>query len=52
LAAPAAGSAAVGLPLAGSEGAEGLSEPRKLKVVVAGGHPDGPEATTGGTIAR
>jgi LmbE family N-acetylglucosaminyl deacetylase len=56
LAAVAAGSAVVGLPLVTAE-AERAQEPpkpagEKLKVVVVGGHPDDPEATTGGTIAR
>ena len=45
------GAAAVGLPLAGSRGEQPAS-PRKLKVVVVGGHPDDPESGCGGTIAR
>src|SRR5215471_13445997 len=40
------GGAASLLPLAGSQ------EPRKLKVIAAGGHPDDPESGAGGTIAR
>ena len=43
--------AAVGLPLTGSEGEQPVA-PRKLKVVVVGGHPDDPESGCGGTIAR
>ena len=50
-----AGSAAVGLPLIGVAEAwqvGGASSRRKLKVVVAGAHPDDPETGCGGTIAR
>jgi LmbE family N-acetylglucosaminyl deacetylase len=45
----AAGTAVVGLPLVGI-GAE--DKPRKLKVIVAGAHPDDPESAAGGTAAR
>jgi hypothetical protein len=40
----AAGTAVVGLPLVGI-GAE--DKPRKLKVIVAGAHPDDPESAAG-----
>ncbi len=51
-----AGALAIGLPLAEAAGA-GQSEgsqavKRKLKIVVAGAHPDDPETGCGGTIAR
>jgi LmbE family N-acetylglucosaminyl deacetylase len=46
----AGGAATLGLPLAGA--AEKGAPPRKLKVIVAGGHPDDPESCAGGTIAR
>ena len=42
--------AALGLPLL-SEGAGEASSPR-LKIVVAGAHPDDPESSAGGTMAR
>ncbi len=42
--------AALGLPLL-SDGA-GQASSRKLKVVVAGAHPDDPESSAGGTMAR
>src|SRR6516162_7253252 len=45
----AAGTAVVGLPLVGI-GAE--DKPHKLKVIVAGAHPDDPESAAGGTAAR
>lgn len=45
----AAGAAAGLLPLAE---AGAVQEKRKLKVIVAGGHPDDPESGAGGTIAR
>jgi len=51
-----AGAGAVGLPLVGAvekgrpDGAS--SNERRLKVIVAGGHPDDPESGCGGTIAR
>lgn len=48
----ATGAASLGLPLVAAQAAEGAPQPRKLKVVVAGAHPDDPESTTGGTIAR
>ena len=50
-----AGSAALGLPLAGFAEAAAVNGPPskgKLKVVVAGAHPDDPETGCGGTIAR
>ena len=43
--------AALGLPLL-SEGAGQAAPPRKLKVIVAGAHPDDPESSAGGTMAR
>ena len=45
-----AAAAALGLPLL-SEGA-GEAQRRKLKVVVAGAHPDDPESSAGGAMAR
>lgn len=48
----AAGAALLGLPLADAEAAEKEAPPRKLKVMVAGAHPDDPESCAGGTIAR
>lgn len=50
------GAGALGLPLtecapAGQRGGA-VSPDRKLKIVVAGGHPDDPESGCGGTIAR
>ena len=42
--------AALGLPLL-SESA-GEARQRKLKIVVAGAHPDDPESSAGGTMAR
>jgi LmbE family N-acetylglucosaminyl deacetylase len=50
-----AGAAAVGLPLARAaepSQASGVTPVRRLKVVVAGAHPDDPETGCGGTIAR
>ncbi len=47
----AAGAALLGLPLVEGQAAD-ASPKKKLKVVVAGAHPDDPESTTGGTIAR
>lgn len=47
-----AGASWLGLPLVGSEsGSPSAAEPRKLKVVVAGAHPDDPESGCGGTMA-
>ena len=43
--------AALGLPLL-SDGAGQASPARKLKIVVAGAHPDDPESSAGGTMAR
>jgi N-acetylglucosamine malate deacetylase 1 len=45
-----AAAAALGLPLL-SQGA-GEASSRKLKVIVAGAHPDDPESSAGGTMAR
>jgi LmbE family N-acetylglucosaminyl deacetylase len=43
----------VAIPETASQPAVGKSEPaRKLKVVVVGAHPDDPESSSGGTIAR
>ena len=48
----AAGSVTLGLPLlAALATAEEPRVDRKLKVVVAGGHPDDPETGCGGTMA-
>lgn len=44
----AVGAAMFGLPFAEAAADKG----RKLKVIVAGGHPDDPESCAGGTIAR
>lgn len=43
--------AALGLPLL-SEGAGQAASSRRLKVIVAGAHPDDPESSAGGTMAR
>ena len=50
LAGVAAGAAALGLPLVAA--ADETAQPRKLKIIVAGAHPDDPELSAGGTIAR
>jgi len=50
-----AGAVTVGLPLLGTAEDSQVGSPksaRKLKVVVAGAHPDDPETGCGGTIAR
>jgi LmbE family N-acetylglucosaminyl deacetylase len=51
-----AGAGTIGLPLVGAAANRSTAGPpdekRKLKVVVAGGHPDDPESGCGGTIAR
>ena len=47
----AAGAVAIGLPLV-EVGAAAPTRPGKLKVIVAGAHPDDPESAAGGTIAR
>jgi N-acetylglucosamine malate deacetylase 1 len=45
--------ATVGLPLLGQERASsGVNPAKKLRVIVAGGHPDDPESGCGGTMAR
>src|SRR5271157_685823 len=44
--------AAAGLPGVSLAAESGTAEPRKLRVVVAGGHPGDPEYGCGGTIAR
>jgi N-acetylglucosamine malate deacetylase 1 len=51
LAGLAAGAVAVGLPLVEVKGADAPKRP-KLKVIVAGAHPDDPESAAGGTVAR
>src|SRR5262249_17961784 len=48
----AAGAAALGLPLVETAAAEVPTPTRKLKILVAGAHPDDPELSAGGTIAR
>jgi LmbE family N-acetylglucosaminyl deacetylase len=52
LAGLAAGAVAAGLPLVEAGAAEDPPRPRRLKVVVAGAHPDDPESAAGGTMAR
>jgi len=48
-----AGAFGVGLPMVGLNAESSVAAAdRKLKVVVAGGHPDDPESGCGGTIAR
>jgi LmbE family N-acetylglucosaminyl deacetylase len=51
LAGLAAGAVAVGLPLVEVKGADAPKR-AKLKVIVAGAHPDDPESAAGGTVAR
>jgi LmbE family N-acetylglucosaminyl deacetylase len=46
------GAAALGLPLVEAVAADGPVPQRKVKVLVAGAHPDDPELSVGGTIAR
>ncbi len=48
----AAGAMAVGLPLLEVRAADTAPQRPKLKVIVAGAHPDDPESAAGGTIAR
>lgn len=48
----AAGALALGLPPAPADDAGRSAPSRKLKVVVAGAHPDDPESACGGTAAR
>jgi LmbE family N-acetylglucosaminyl deacetylase len=43
--------AAIGLPLLGKDSGQSASS-RRLKVIVAGAHPDDPESSAGGTMAR
>jgi LmbE family N-acetylglucosaminyl deacetylase len=46
-------SAILGLPLVGeAAAAENAPAPAKLKIIVAGAHPDDPESAAGGTMAR
>jgi LmbE family N-acetylglucosaminyl deacetylase len=45
------GLAAIGLPLLG-KGTPLTAHSRRLKVIVAGAHPDDPESSAGGTMAR
>jgi N-acetylglucosamine malate deacetylase 1 len=45
------GAMTIGLPLVEAAAAD-APKPRKLKVIVAGAHPDDPESAAGGTIAR
>jgi N-acetylglucosamine malate deacetylase 1 len=52
LAGMAAGALAVGLPLVEVGAAETPAKQAKLKVIVAGAHPDDPESAAGGTMAR
>ena len=47
-----AGAMAVGLPLLAASDKGIAGSERKLKVIVAGGHPDDPESGAGGTMAR
>jgi len=43
---------ALGLPLIARADSAPTSRPSKLKIIVAGGHPDDPESAAGGTMAR
>jgi hypothetical protein len=52
LAGLAAGTTVLGLPLVKARAADGPAVKRKLKIVVVGAHPDDPELSAGGTIAR
>ncbi len=47
-----AASAALGLPLVEARASADPTSQRKIKVLVAGAHPDDPELSAGGTIAR
>jgi LmbE family N-acetylglucosaminyl deacetylase len=47
-----AGASVVGLPLASALAQDQATAPKRLKVVVVGGHPDDPESGCGGTMAR
>ncbi len=48
----AAGAVAVGLPLVEARAADAPPKKNRLKVIVAGAHPDDPESAAGGTMAR
>jgi LmbE family N-acetylglucosaminyl deacetylase len=48
----AAGAVAVGLPLIEAGAADAPPKKNRLKVIVAGAHPDDPESAAGGTMAR
>ncbi len=47
-----AGAMAIGLPSVGASDKGTAGADRRLKVIVAGGHPDDPESGAGGTMAR
>src|SRR5947209_16669287 len=47
-----AAGAAVGLPLVEARAADAPPKKNRLKVIVAGAHPDDPESAAGGTVAR
>ena len=47
-----AGAGVVGLPLASTLAQDQAPAPKRLKVVVVGGHPDDPESGCGGKMAR
>jgi N-acetylglucosamine malate deacetylase 1 len=48
----ATGAVTLGLPMPEARAADKEPKARKLKVIVAGGHPDDPESCAGGTVAR
>jgi LmbE family N-acetylglucosaminyl deacetylase len=47
-----AGAGVMGMPLASALAQDQAPAPKRLKVVVVGGHPDDPESGCGGTMAR